>query len=587
MLKLIQNEFIKIFGQLGWKFSAIFILVIAVGVAPYTKMNTPDYLYERTGSVSTHKANYESLKNQYENTEEDGIEKSFTKCQMEIEKFYADNNIDTDGWKGDYAYTFKTLYKARTMLSLLENGCTVEELTDTPFNPNGGEPGGIYYDSFSENYFYLRILSLTATSIEYDTEPYDKEKLPDYIKDTQGWLDKVTKILTSGKEEYAKEQADSARQTLSEEKKRLEEAKAVYEQDKSKPHDYYTLLNRCEALEIFARCWDRFSEVSEENEDAVFSCLSYDFEHILDFADRFAPNDKSYFDYSSVYYSETWQNRRVANYGSYEEYIDDYAEKANEDYISAAKAILYITENEVFPKEYDRLSTRINFNDFMTVNIYVIMFFTIFMAAVIMSSEFGSGAIRLLVIRPCLRWKLLLSKLLTVIIFCAAMLLVTTGLTLASTVIFYGWGDMSEPYFEFASGTAREISPIVYTFRGCLLDVLSMFGVAALAFFLGVIFKRGVFSIAVSTLIFAFGTLVSKISWDFIYHIPFLKYTPIPYLMNLNNVRNDAVLRIENWYNPIGADYGLDFQTGVIVTMVVTFLLLAGSFVIFDKKQIK
>lgn len=56
--------------------------------------------------------------------------------------------------------------------------------------------------------------------------------------------------------------------------------------------------------------------------------------------------------------------------------------------------------------------------------------------------------------------------------------------------------------------------------------------------------------------------------------------------MNLNSIRNDAFERIDMWYNPIGADYGLDIQTGITVTLVVTFLLLAGSFMIFDKKQI-
>lgn len=586
MLKLIQNEFIKIFGQLGWKLSAIFILVVSVGIAPYVKFHTPDFLFLDTDSTEAHQAAYEDFKRAYESFEGDELEKNYIKCQMDIEKFYVDNNINTGGWKGSYTYTFENLFKARTVLSLLETGYTVDELLGTSFYMNYSTEGTVYYDSFFENYYYGRILSFTAHSMTFDTEVYDEAKLPDYIEDTQKWLDKITEILTSGKKEYAEEEAANVRQTLEEEKKKLEAAKIIYDRDSGRPHDYYTALNRCGALEILAECWDKFPEVSEENEDAVFTYLTYDLNNILEFADRFAPNDKSYFNYSSVYYSETWHNVRVANYGSYEEYIDNYAEKASEDYISTAKAILYITENEVFPSRYNPLSTRNNFNDFTVINIYVIMFFTIFMAAVIMSSEFGSGAIRLLVIRPCPRWKLLLSKLLTVIIFCTAMLLITTGLTLLSTVLCFGLGDMSEPYIEFVAGTARELSPIMYTLRNGALDLLSMFGIAALAFFLGAVFRHGVFSIAISTLIFAFGTLISRVSWDFLYPLPFLKYTPVPYLMNLNSIRNDAMERIDMWYNPIGADYGLDIQTGITITLVVTFLLLAGSFMIFDKKQI-
>lgn len=587
MLKLIQNEFIKIFGQLGWRISLIFILLVAVGVAPYARFNTSDFLFNNTDSADAHKKAYENFKNQYESIKENSLEKRYIKYQMDIEKFYVDYNINTRGWKGQFTYNFENLFLQRTVLSLLEDGYTPEELVNNPYFPIEHNFTGVYYDSYTNEYLYSTIEEMTSNSMSYDTEPYDKEKLPEYIEDTEKWLNKAAHILTLGKAEYAKEQADGVRQTLSEEKVKLEEAKQAYEQDKTKPHDYYTLLNRCEALEILAECWDKVPDVSKENEEAIFSYLTYDFNNILNFADQYAPKDESCFNNSRVYYSETWGGRPVKSYGSYEEYIEDYAEKANEDYVSTAKAILYITENEVFPNKYDPMSTRRSFNEFTVINIYVIMFFTIFMAAVIMSSEFGSGAIRLLVIRPCLRWKLLLSKLLTVIIFCAAMLLVTTGLTLASTVIFYGWGDMSEPYFEFVSGTAREISPIVYALRNGALDLLSMFGIAALAFFLGVIFRRGVFSIAVSTLIFSFGTLVSRISWDFLFPLPFLKYTPLPYLMNLYNVRNDAVERIDMWYNPTGADYGLDIQTGIAVTIVVTFLLLLVSFVIFDKKQIK
>lgn len=52
-------------------------------------------------------------------------------------------------------------------------------------------------------------------------------------------------------------------------------------------------------------------------------------------------------------------------------------------------------------------------------------------------------------------------------------------------------------------------------------------------------------------------------------------------------LRYDAFERISKWYNPVAADYGLGIESGVIVTLVPIAVLLALSFVIFNRRQIK
>ncbi len=588
ILRLIQNEFIKIFSQIGWKISVIFILLIAVGAAPYTRYNTPDFLYTFDGSVESHQKMYEFYKQESEQFGGDDLRSYSAKSMMEVEKFYIDNKIDTSGWRRMYSYQLEELSRSMVVLHALRDGYPLDEVAEA-FGLYGGGfyQGGIGYEPLSKSFVYYQIEDMKEYSTSYDQKPYNENNIPEYIKETQKWLDKVREKITSGKKEYSEIQAAEVRERLAEEKIKLEEAQKKYELDSGNPHDYYTQLNLCSALEIQAECWEKFADVDDENDEVISAYISRRFETILDSAYAYAPNDESNFENSSVYYSDLW-GTPIAKYGTYKEYADNYAEKAGEDYINTAKAILYLTENQVLPGDDEgSLSAKRNFISFTGVNVYIVMFFTIFLAAVIMPSEFSSGAIRLLVIRPCARWKLLLSKLLTVVLFCGGMFIISEGLTLISTVAFFGWGDLSEPCLEFVSGRGGEITPILYALRNGGLDILSAFMIMSFAFFLGAIFSKGVFSIAAATLVFAFGKLVSEFSWrNLLYNLPFLKYTPVPYVMNLNEIRNDAFLRIQNWYNPIGADYGLDIGTGVIVILVTIALFIAGSFVVFNRKQI-
>ena len=79
MLKLIQNEFIKIFGQLSWKISVLLILIVAASFPPLMRSmipeyNMPDYNYSR----------FDYCKDEYEKAKDGSVEKEYYKTGIDI-----------------------------------------------------------------------------------------------------------------------------------------------------------------------------------------------------------------------------------------------------------------------------------------------------------------------------------------------------------------------------------------------------------------------------------------------------------------------------------------------------------------------
>ncbi|MCM1298622.1 MAG: hypothetical protein NC228_03555, partial [[Eubacterium] siraeum] len=193
---------------------------------------------------------------------------------------------------------------------------------------------------------------------------------------------------------------------------------------------------------------------------------------------------------------------------------------------------------------------------------------------------------RLLLIRPVSRWRILLSKLMTVIIFCLVLMTVTFSLTFLSSGIVFGGEMFSVPDLIYGGEAVREISAALNTVKCALLDSTSMILAVILAFFLSLIIKNGIVSMALGIALFAFGELLARVSLYVGGYVGIVRYTLFPYMMNMQNIRYEPLDRLLSREISF-ADGGIYVSMGLIVIGVHVALLIFLSFAAFNRQQIK
>ena len=107
----------------------------------------------------------------------------------------------------------------------------------------------------------------------------------------------------------------------------------------------------------------------------------------------------------------TWQQREQENIKMNEQFYEDYEDQVYLDQIQISQ---YRLDNNV-PPDYGY--TTMSYVDYGVSLMVVVTLFTVIIAAGIVSTEFSSGTIKMLLTRPVSRAKVLTSKLLTVFIY--------------------------------------------------------------------------------------------------------------------------------------------------------------------------
>ncbi|MDE6580194.1 MAG: ABC transporter permease, partial [Ruminiclostridium sp.] len=299
----------------------------------------------------------------------------------------------------------------------------------------------------------------------------------------------------------------------------------------------------------------------------------------------FSEDDRKYHFYRLVEFE------RTQAFDSYEKYTE-FMNKAKEDFRRTVDMIVYSVEKQAptapsFNASFKSAKYALDMS--LTASLYTVMSFCIFLSAVIMGSEYTTGSIRLLLIRPQPRWKILLSKLLCLWIFTAAALIVIYTITPLTTVLIYGGGDLETKITVFKNGAIAAVSPLQNAIHKGLLGFISMFGISMLTFMLSLIIKKGTISAAVGIMVFGFGQSIAEFARGALYRMPFLKYTVLPYIMNLEYAEYNPLDRflMSFDYTPVSAEYGLELSTGIVIIMLLTAIFVMLSFAIFDKQQIK
>ncbi|MGM0889722.1 MAG: ABC transporter permease [Bacillota bacterium] len=210
--------------------------------------------------------------------------------------------------------------------------------------------------------------------------------------------------------------------------------------------------------------------------------------------------------------------------------------------------------------------------------VYLTSFVTLFVVIVcssLVSSEFSDGTIKQLLIKPYKRWKILLSKYITSLLFAALLLASLLIFSYLIGIIFFGNGSYSDKImdpasFEFSPVVVGEyfVDMIVYWIPGFLV-------ITTIAFMLSTLFKNQALAVGISIFILFASSTLNMVIQSFIGKYEWLKFVLFPHL-DLRSYISGTIDMFD------GATLG--FSMGVLGIYYLIFLAL--TFFFFQKKDI-
>lgn len=216
----------------------------------------------------------------------------------------------------------------------------------------------------------------------------------------------------------------------------------------------------------------------------------------------------------------------------------------------------------------DALSAQENMEQALNIIAVFSGIFMIVVAASIVSGEFGTGTIKMLLTRPIARWKVLLSKLLTTVLY--GVTLIASGIVVAAVVSFILFpGDAAFTLSVVNGEVVKEayettfVETILYALASNLMMVL-------FAFMLGSVFGSSTLAVSLALVL----TLMGSTIMMFLSQYDFAKYIWIA---------NDFA-----YYAPGSTPMieDLTFGFSLVVNLVYAVIFLVVTFGYFTRRDI-
>lgn len=269
--------------------------------------------------------------------------------------------------------------------------------------------------------------------------------------------------------------------------------------------------------------------------------------------------------------SATTEERLQAN----EEMLSHYKEMSTMEDMTVEDIAYYNEEilkveyriaNDLPAEHTNTILSHMNFA--VTLSIMMVSIFTTVIAAGIVSNEFGTGTIKMLLTRPVARWKILLSKLVTSLLYGLTSLAVALIFSLALGFILYNNdgavmlsvvdGQVVEQVLE---NTIAET--ILYSLAALVMTTI-------FAFMIGSLFGSSTLAVSLSLFILLMGQTATM----FLAQYDFAKYIWFANDLTYYAPGNSPMIE------------GLTFGFSVVVNIVYAIVFLAITFGYFMKRDV-
>ncbi|MEK4427080.1 ABC transporter permease [Solibacillus sp. FSL K6-1523] len=266
--------------------------------------------------------------------------------------------------------------------------------------------------------------------------------------------------------------------------------------------------------------------------------------------------------------NEGWQQ-------SSQQLITDFEKIIEEDDLNESTGSYYYERImiEEYRLEHNIAPNGTTMDTFMSSTLEVVsMVITIFIvtvAAGIVSSEFSTGTIKMLLTRPIARWKILLSKLVTTIIF--GLTLYISAIILSAILGATLWGTALSTPLEVIEGQVVQMDVWSSYFEMFFLSFGSFFMSIFFAFLIGTIFKSSSLAIGLTL----FSSFMSNIVVMLLSRYEFIKFVWITHV-NLSQYATN--------YTPMIP--GTTLTLALTVNFVYAVIFLTITFIVFNKRDV-
>ncbi len=581
LARLIGNENKKVLKQTGLRVLLIIIAALTA-LAPLLDFTLKKIV--GSPSYSGHDSNYwtyntERLKKQLADAEENGriCDAEYYRVFLDTTEFFEKNNIHED-WRIDvFRSDYATLRGTVGLVKLIiEDGVDSDDIKESMMASFLYEidPNGIY--------------------------PYQTVLLPENIEATykaqkDALAELEERILTYTLGDYYASKLEEAKAALETARQSVE-----YLKSGSAPADpRLTPELSAEFIAYEVALGERLVEWNELNvqawqwlTDNVFDYRGWQFNTVVKLqwlktlADSPTGVSRELF-YASDYFS--------SDIVDYEEYIA-MTQKNARNFEEASAIIRASMEHGVPIRGTVNDSTKTLFLSEFSSSFGIIVIFVIILAGMTLSNEYTSGTVRLLLIRPQRRSRILASKLLSGGILWVAATAVASVLLAVECIALFGVKDLFAPAI-FNHGTKVMIVPAIFAFLWrVLLSFISTAPIILFTLLISTLIKRSALPIALAMICRFSTSVITTVSLSL--QKLHLEYTPLPYLDLTSFIGNTAERYIIDGGSTLDNIFGAAekalissgnyrISIGIAWLVGIAAVLTVLSFVSFDRQQIK
>ena len=286
----------------------------------------------------------------------------------------------------------------------------------------------------------------------------------------------------------------------------------------------------------------------------------------------------------NIEYGNNYKNRALSTYSNSKMEVLQYEQDSNNKTYSEkvsyqkAKANLekskYVIENDkdIFN---DVDSRGILLNLFSEYELFIIIT-VVLIAGAIVSEEFNKGTIKLLLVRPYGRRKILFAKFIVVILTVLFIMIAIGIMQFIVGGIFFGFESLKVPAVEYnhSTGTLEEMSILKSMALTGIGKLPIYILIGTLAFALSTLFTNTAVAITISLLGYMASSMINQFA--FYYNIAWLKYFVTP-----------------NWnftqflYGNLPNIEGLSIAFSAAICLIYFLIMIIPSFIVFKRKNIK
>ncbi|MYL32169.1 ABC transporter permease subunit [Pontibacillus yanchengensis] len=200
----------------------------------------------------------------------------------------------------------------------------------------------------------------------------------------------------------------------------------------------------------------------------------------------------------------------------------------------------------------------------------LIALFTIVVAGGMVASEFSWGTIKLLLIRPVSRTKIILSKYISTILFAFFSLVLLFGFSFIVGSLFFGVGGADYPYLVYNNGEVLEKSMMMHIINLFGFNSIDLLMMVTLAFMISTVFRSSSLAIGISIfLLFTGPQLVQLLS----------NYDWVKYVLFANT-------NLQQYTNGVPMVEGMTMTFSVIVLIVYFIVFTTLTWFVFKKRDV-